>query len=1524
MSEINVPFKVVRGIEDKVNKMAYQDGQVYFTTDTKKIYLDSNNNRISMGGNTGIYYGKADFKGLEGPEFIFKFEEIDGNNIPNINDLILNSDGSFYKVLEVYQNTFEIKAKKLTIAGSGGGDSSLYGEMSILVLPKSFHQSPYKTIIAGSKYEVEFVYMAKDAEGNRTGNGRYEILIDGIIKETGTAKQKNSDDDEDIINTVDLTEYLKLPQTYTVQINCYGNIGAAGESSVSKRLYITSTAFEVKWANSVSTGQLETAINYLDNDFTLDWVVSGNLDNVITHIIIDDIHDFTTSGTSYTFISEDLQKLVNHGAHKIEIYATSFINNEDVTTKSIIYNALFVERGNNKYIISCKFYETQVKQYDTLQIPIMIYSPENVLGNAKITFKVNSEEKTTIEDCKNLTWYSFAFTPDEGGFIPLEFECDNSSLSLILDVEEIQLDVSEVTDYVFKFKATDFSNNEEVKQWICNGQKIIFSDNFDWYNGGLQTGAEDSEQMGPYFKVPAGSRMIIPYNLFNRNILTSKGANFKIIFKAYNCQDYDAICIENYNNVGLRLKAQGSLVTDGGLTSSEVRYCEDTYIEYEYDYIYDEADKRRQYLITWIDGIPSRVTLTNANSFTTVLTNSNLTIGSDDCDVYIYLIKFYDRHLSNEEHLSNFIMDASNATQISARYHRNNIYSEDAYQNKYIDYKKLVVENPNCNAYIYDIPKIPTSKADVTDANGNDNCCIFTHYANNSETPLHYYNGVKLRAQGTSSMAYGLSAYNLDSKFPEAWSMDEEAIPVDYMITKVNVASCEEANNALNQEWYNRYQPYKTKKRLQVRNDGKIARDTMEFKPGVLFLIDHNQTINSDTYTNNNVFKEIDGYVNSPYARLYSICNMGNSKKNIEVFHGAGNEYECCVENADNNTAAQQMIIVGGYYEKELSANETFKTEVELNLPNELFDDNGYVVDGIDWGTTDIYQTKRDKETGEIISTTLIEADVSNKTLWKNAMNNLFEFRYIADEDDSELFDKCSYRFLRLVNWFVKNNPNNYKTLAEINEMNEEEKIQYRINFDGSEVILPAGSLQGVRSSGANNSYPSEYEVLKGASYLEEKFIYDCKEYRAAKMLRECENYLIMDSIIFHYLFIERHTMSDNVAKNTFWNTEDGIHWELTKNYDNDTSDGVDNNGELSFDYGYEILDKNSVGTSIFNASGSAWLNFVYYLPSSIKRIMYSYLKEKGAWSATSYLNLFKEQWQNLIPEACWIESFYRKYFRPYEVYNNQDYLSRLAGGKKTHQRKQYEIYQEQYMNSKYQSDDEASDSSSSIQWRSSSTESATTATEIYFNATLYADGYVVGAIANGQKPNIRIRAKKGQNITISYNLAAGTSLNDATGYLYFPNLFTKLENVEMIKPQRLDVSQANKLKVLSLDASKNGTESNLLTQSTGTQETRLALNDNIQDLIIKNCTQVSFGLDLSNCNRLVSVDLDNSTFVSLIIGNSPISKIIIQNPISLTLNNLYYLNSDNFIIKDYSRLTQLNIDNIDFDINDNTSLTAC
>ena len=1484
-----LPFRVVKGPEEKILAKKHAEGYVYFTTDTKKIYLDTKTERLSMGGNTGIYYADVKFESSDDIEYYFTSDDIDEGLMPNVKDLILNTDGCFYKVEEISSDG-EIKAIKLTIAGSGGsgggpgGPSSLAGLEFEMEYPK---RNTTATILAGRPLTLKFTFHAQDEKGESTGNGRYELKINGVVKKTGTVK--------DGYNEIEVGDLFNVIGFYRdVDLRCYGDIGGSEDTSKSRKFNVNSTLFTVNWDYS------DTTVNRLSNDFDMEWSISVESARKTSYIRIDDKFDFTTNEEKLTITKEELAELgIGHGAHKIELYAEAYIGEDTVPTPSdhIIKNVMFyddVSSGDPGFIVSCPFFETNITQFDTIQIPVMIYHPSNTNGTATIQFKVNGSNKSSLENCANFTYYPFSYTPDESGFVQLQFICGTADANLVLEVEPLNLTVSEVSGYEFKFKATEFANDAEIQDWKIGNEKIRWSENFDWINGGLKSGADD---VGPYFKIQAGSYMEIPYKMFADD-LKNYGACFKMIFKASNCRDYDASIAECINDgKGVSLKAQGCEIKSLS-NSLTARYCEDTYIEYEFDVCKYSANTEDQYLTIWLDGIPAGVVqFDNADSFRQG-SAQYLRVGSDDCDVFIYLIKFYKKHLDFTDHLNNFIMDAPNAAEMMRRFNRNDITIKDGHNNVYISPEKLAEKNPDCNVYIYEIPHIPTSKSDVHYGDGNTECCTFTHLKGSSEA-IRHYEGVKLRAQGTSSMTYGISAYNLDAKFPEKWSIDDEAIPVNYMNTKVNVASCEGANNALNQEWYNRYQPYKNQKRLQERNDGKVARDTMEFKNGVVFIKDNNKTVNSDTATANNVFKEITGYVNNPYPRMYSIGNMGNAKKNTDVFHGAGNIYECCVENADNNTNGQRMITIGGFYpeNKELEVEEH---EIGLDLSDDLFDERGFVkADVEDWGKTfDPILASNPNFSEE-------ECWLDNKTLWRNALlgEGLFEFRYFIEEEDFEAtpefedFDSYSWelsnRFLRLVRWFAKNNPSQAT----------DEPLAAPVTFQPYKI-------KGVKATAYSN-YKSEDEVLAGIEVAGGTYTNDTAEYRVAKMLRESEDYLILDSILYHYLFIERHTMVDNVAKNTFWNTEDGIHWELTKDYDNDTADGVNNSGNLVFDYGAEVMDNTANGTAIFNARPSAWLHFAHGL-RPLREKMYQTLEARGAWAAEPYLAAF-EEWQGMIPEICWIEDFNRKYFRPNNVYGDDSYLVRLANGKKTHQRRQFEIYQDQYMNSQYKTN---TGEGSLIQWRSRQPQDTSIMVdgkyEIKGKVKMYADGYFTAAIASGagepDAVNLHIRGKKGQEI--EFSKAQGSPFDDATCYVYSPNLYQEFTNAEGLYPEYITAVAANKLRKITF-IPQNDVQKRMLKVS-------LSFGPNVEEVVFNDCQSVDnamIGLDLSNCGRLRKLDTSGSDlFTSYTIADgAPIEEIKIHKPTALILSNLTILNdSNNFEIENYDRLRKIQIKNID------------
>lgn len=396
------------------------------------------------------------------------------------------------------------------------------------------------------------------------------------------------------------------------------------------------------------------------------------------------------------------------------------------------------------------------------------------------------------------------------------------------------------------------------------------------------------------------------------------------------------------------------------------------------------------------------------------------------------------------------------------------------------------------------------------------------------------------------------------------------------------------------------------------------------------------------------------------------------------------------------------------------------------------------------------------------------------------------------------------------------NHPHGYKIDTEFtadtpNAVLNESTGKYEVTFD-SYTFKP-------------KDWKGDNTLLGGTTIQTYKGTYtnDCYEYRMAKMLSECEDHLIMDSIVFHYLFIERHSLIDNVAKNTFWSSEDenNQYWSLIKDYDNDTADGNDNSGRLTLTYGKEVDDTISEDVYVFNAYESVWLHFILGLEDA-RRVMYQKLEEKGAWNSVQYLNAF-ENWQNSIPECCWIEDYYRKYIRPYEVYNSLEYFEKLEGGKKTHQRRQYETYQEIYLGTKYRTA-KYINTSNSIGFRGNAKFTPETIKTVPVKT--YSDCYVNAQWAQSITSK---RAKKGETVELKpYNL----NMNDETDYLFTPNIYSSIGDMGVFEPKTLDITSADRLQDFSIENAKILTTVNF-------KGSKL-----LKKLTVKNCKALGSSID--------------------------------------------------------------------------------
>lgn len=1472
-----IPFRPVKCLEEDVQTLTPIEGYILFTTDTRKIYACIDGEYKMMGGSSGVFYGNKYLTDEEkyGDQIIFYFlhTDIDGNSLPAIDDLILNiPDGGFYRVLEI--NSTDIQAQRIAISGggSGGGGGTGGGPSNEGSLVINYVTPKESSTITGIDYYIEFEIVAKDSAGDLVSEeGNATWIINGKNYSQKVTNGRNSFKVDGYLDpSLDKNKFVLMVTM---------NTGGVNDTTVSKTWYVKAVDLKLEWSWDYNT------TNFISEDtFTLKFTPYGGI-NCTAHMIFDDTYIPGETYFTKEIAAKDTGRLVysnpipslEYGTHTCEMYVTAEVNGITYQTPSIFNEITFIGSGTST-ILSVPFYTTVATQYDTLNIPFMVYDPDQ--ESCDVSFYVNDIRIGGDTYDRSLHYWPYTLT--EYGSVKLTIMSDNEEAKkdFELVINHLDLEVEEVSGSAFTLKAQNFSSNSEIREWEHNGVTLSFSDNFDWENGGLQTELAEDGSIQKYICVRQGTRMTINYNLFEATNTARDGKNFKICFKATNAYDYEAPILECYEDItklGIKLDAQKGLFSTSTYPNFATQYYENSYIELETEIWPNVADPDPsknlygdRFLMFWVDGVPAGVKPYPTSEKFQHRTPVPIVVGSDLCDVYIYTMKAYERRLTENEHLDNFIMDAPNTNEMLRRFRRNDIIDNSGE----ISYEKLVQKNPECHAYVYRMPYMTTSKNDKV-----KDCDYFELYGQYNTINNPYYKaiheqdgkGVRLRVQGTSSAAYGVAAFNLrsefqeglldkDGNFVEGWQVTDTAIPVDYVCTKVNVASCENANNVANAEWYNKFQPYHDAHRRKTREDGLLYRDCMEFRSGVIFVLDENTRTDyygddgkpsRDGYLNSNIFLDTKDYTLKPYYKMYSIGNMGNDKKNVEVFHDITNPRACCVEVTDNQNAEHWMTVP------------------------------------VDMGTFDLEDL-------------------------------FYEFRY--PDGNSEASIEMKQGWVDFVNWMAASNPNGgnddhilTSKMVDLTAETYKPNTYYKFDiangvyliasgaFDSSTVyyeIIPAAEGVGVSVKFEPYTFkgfdPPGYEgkenptgiSLKGTTINEYAGTYtnDTKQYRMAKMLAECEEHLVMDSVVFHYLYIQRHTMVDNVAKNTFWSSEDCQHWDLTKNYDNDTADGNDNSGYLTFTYGIEIFDKDEAGDDIYNASQSVWLNFIHGLGTA-QKVLHKALEGKGAWSAKPYLDEFKKH-QDVIPERCWIYDYFRKYIRPRRLGLDEDtYLNRLEGGKKTHQRTQYETYQEFYINSKYMAGTIFTDGAAIDLRLNTNPQTGFWDTRNTFPVSFYVDCYASCHL--GGNINQSGRIKRG-NI---YEFPVGTMVSnphDATCYIYGANMLQTLQGLSEVYPNYANLSTAAKLRQVEFGSDAEGYYNANLTGA------NIGSNAMLQNAYIQNSgVYTGMGaLNLTKATQLKELKLNGSTATALELADGSVIEKLYLNPLStLIMSNLTRLN---------------------------------
>lgn len=658
----------------------------------------------------------------------------------------------------------------------------------------------------------------------------------------------------------------------------------------------------------------------------------GGVDKTV-HFLLDgkEIATKTSSSSAAGLSDSYMIPAQEHGTHMFEIYMTANINGKTVPSNHIVKDVIWYDENSDVPIIGCVDQTFTARQYEVTNIVYTVYDPktETPSVNLRSTY-VNDDGETVEEFNSNLVLNSntqtWQYKTNVIGEHTLTITCGETVKTLIATITELGINVSPITaGLAFDFNPVGYSNSDENRLWSSGDIAMTVSENFDWVNGGYQIDGNGDQ----CFCIKAGTSADINYELFGDDAKVS-GKQMKIIFKTENVADSDTTfmsCVSSSSagdQIGIVMKAhEATIYASADKDKLPLPYAEEEVIEFEFN-ITPSTDSPSM-IMGYEDGVSTRPFVYNSthNFQQQVGSRKTITLGSPDCDLYIYRFKVYKNSLSDRDILNNFIADARSAEEMIARYERNQIYKEGILDPDYLaqvcpQLRIIKIETPyftsDKDEKIGRVTSEKTGEVLMTNVE-----CIYK----GGDPILDNWvaTDVVHSGQGTSSNNYGPSGRNLDiimkryrdkktgqylNEAPiitlsdntqvSKVSLTRNSVDVNYFNIKVNIASSENANNALLAKRFNTYQPYTRPIVRDSEDEAAKVKDTMEFQNCVIFVKESDPNLATHREFNDNNW------------HFYAIGNIGDSKKTDDTrLTDPDDPYECILEVMDNELPNSTM-----------------------------------------------------------------------------------------------------------------------------------------------------------------------------------------------------------------------------------------------------------------------------------------------------------------------------------------------------------------------------------------------------------------------------------------------------------------------------------------------------------------------------------------------------------------------------------------------------------------------------------------
>lgn len=1050
------------------------------------------------------------------------------------------------------------------VGGGGGGSSSL---KIMYITPQDL------TITSASQAQIYFTFEGTDSSGDTIRSASATWRIDGIVVERGTVKAGDS-------NVFDASKYITTVGTTKVHLTVDDGNGSAVTKS-----------WDVQLINlSLTSDFFDKSCYPVGEKITVEFTPIGTVDKIAYLIVDNDINnrysmslDATKSGTAEYFEIPAL----TYGSHLIELYMEATIGGITVPSNHVFKDIIcFNDLDKTKSpIIGSSLQNLMAKQYATTNIVYTVYDPNNDEPTVDIKVDgntVSSGHKVTANEKYEYTPTAvFPYTETVAGLHEIKIICGSTEKVINVTVDDIGLSISPIIDNLaFDFNPATKTRGD--KSWSYEDVVLETPDNFDWTNGGFIPDDPD----GPCFCIKAGSTATISHKLFGGS--AKDGKEFKLVFKTKNVAKSDAVflkCLDSETDpsrIGIEMRVEDAHIY-GKSGNLELVYSEEDVIEFEFNISkYSSNENALNVVMGYEDGVPSRpMVYDNTFSFQQSSNKAQpITLGSPDCDLYIYRFKVYNVSLDNKKILDNFIADARTADEMIKRFNDNQIY--DSKNNNKLTAEYLAEKCPWLRVIKISAPRFTTSKSDNV-----GNTVIQQIYGEGRAVDNWVAYDAVHSGQGTSSNNYGAAGRNLDLKVrivkddndnpintspyfllqnntrADKVSLTEDSIPVDYFNIKVNIASSNNLTNAILASRYNKFNPYKrpivdsqlidTGAKDVNGNPIKISpKDTMEFYNCVVFI----QETDPDVTTHSE-FDDNDWH-------FYAIGNIGDSKKTDNTRATDPNDdLECCIEIMDVglplSAFPKDTMVAGHYVDDDGIVNMTWSKSDNLCKLYEFVDGEYRITPDTEIDTAKTYFI--------YANNTFVEAD--NTQLTKANLGILYERAYSVSTDKQIDLSKTYYMdatsYIRI--------PTKELSSYDINELYErvyvettdEVVIPNKSYYTATGIRIKDDSLEGVNPKEEGLcEWTGEYIKTADTAFSLDKGYYDLRTEKKNAMAYTLETFS-------KYIFANDENLAAKLLYEcTFENTKDTVVSKYKYYYSNI-------NGIMQLAAGTDLTDDNLV-----------------------------------------------------------------------------------------------------------------------------------------------------------------------------------------------------------------------------------------------------------------------------------------------------------------------------------------------------------